>query len=185
MTAHRPDLLHVPSLNPGRPHEFDIRPDADARAALAQELGIDAVRKLRLAGRLTAEGGKSWRLVATLGATVVQPCVVTLEPVTTRIDTDVARFFVPAHKIDPVTAGETEMPEDDSVEPLGTEIDLAAIMAEALSLALPTYPRADGALLQDAQAAPDGAAPIDDTKPKPFAALAGLRDKLAKDAQDD
>ena len=36
------------------------------------------------------------------------------------------------------------MPEDDTIEKLGREIDLAAVMIEALSLALPLYPRADG-----------------------------------------
>ena len=61
-------------------------PDAAARGALAEELGLLDLRKLRLSGRITPDGDSGWRLDATLGATVVQPCVVTLQPVTTRID---------------------------------------------------------------------------------------------------
>jgi hypothetical protein len=44
------------------------------------------VRKLRFIGTLEPEGAQDWRLTADLGATVVQPCVVTLAPVTTRLE---------------------------------------------------------------------------------------------------
>jgi uncharacterized metal-binding protein YceD (DUF177 family) len=176
----QPAILHVTALNPARPVDFDLRPDAETRAAIADDLGIDALRKVRLAGRLSAEGQRSWRLTATLGATVTQPCVVTLDPVTTRIDTDVTRLFLPEDRLEPPRAGETEMPEDDSVEPLGDAVDLLAILAEALALSLPPFPRSDGAVLENAEAAPAGSTPIETDRPKPFAALAGLREKLEK-----
>ena len=67
------------------PTAFEITPDkADALAALAAELGVNALRKLRFAGEIKAMGKKDWKLAGRLGATVVQDCVVTLEPVTTR-----------------------------------------------------------------------------------------------------
>jgi uncharacterized metal-binding protein YceD (DUF177 family) len=62
------------------------------------------------------------------------------------------------------------MPEDDTVDALGAEIDLPAILGEALVLALPLYPRAPGA---DLPAAADAA-----TERRPFAGLAALRDRL-------
>lgn len=188
MSAPRPDntrpardtVLRVSSLNPRRPVPFEIVPEPEARAALAEALDLPAIKKLRFAGQLTAEGRGAWRLQGDLGATVVQTCGVTLDPVSTRIDSLVTRFFVPKSDLPPEKAGESEMPEDDSVEPLGSEIDLSAIMAEALTLALPPFPRAPDADLASAQAAPPGAAPLDDARPKPFAALAGLKEKLEK-----
>ena len=53
-------------------------------------------------------------------------------------------------------------------------------MAEALALALPDYPRAPDATLENAQVTEPGIAPMSDEDARPFAALAGLRDKLQK-----
>ena len=52
-------------------------------------------------------------------------------------------------------------------------------MFEALSLSVPEYPRAAEAELGEMTAEPEGAAPISDEDVKPFAGLAGLRDKLS------
>lgn len=152
---------------------FEIEPDAAARHQLAAELGLERLRKLRFQGRLEPMGKFDWLLTATLGATVVQPCVVTAQPVTTRIDTPVERRFL--RDMPDVTEPETEIPEDDTQEPLPAILDLTAIMAEALSLALPDYPRAEGAEIDASLIDP---AP-EDERPNPFAALAGLRDKLS------
>ncbi|MGD9864993.1 MAG: DUF177 domain-containing protein [Pseudodonghicola sp.] len=168
--------LRVAELPQTAPTPFDLAPDAEARAALAQELGLSALRKLRFSGRLQARGRRDWLLEAQLGATVVQPCVVTLEPVTSRIDVPVRRLFV-AGLADPEGA-EVEMPEDDSIEPLGAIIDLDAVMAEALALALPLYPRAEGVELGEAVYAEPGRTPMRDEDTRPFAGLAGLRDAL-------
>ena len=70
---------------------------------------------------------------------------------------------------------EIEMPEDDTQEPLPEVIDLGAVMAEALALALPDYPRAPGAELGEAVFAAPGVAALRDADLRPFAALAKLR----------
>jgi uncharacterized metal-binding protein YceD (DUF177 family) len=153
-----------------------LEPDAEAREAAAAELGLLALRKLRLTGELVPEGREDWRLDARLGATVVQPCVVTLAPVTTRIDVDITRHYS-ADFVEP-EADEAEMPEDDTTEPLPERLDLSAVMLEALALALPDYPRAEGAELAERQFAGPGVAPMTDEDAKPLAGLAALRDRL-------
>ena len=159
--------------------DFALKPDGDSRAALAGELGVSKIRKLTLIGRLTPEGKRDWRLEADLGATVVQPCVVTLEPVTTRIDETVTRrYLADMPDLSDLTEAEAEMPEDDTAEPLPATLDLQAVMAEALSLALPDFPRADGVAPVEASAVPPGADPLEEADVKPFAALKALRDKM-------
>ena len=91
---------------------FDLRPDATTLAALAEALGITAIRKLAFTGKLTPVGRRDWALDGTLGATVVQPCVLTLAPVTTRIDEAVTRRYV-TDLPDPAP-GETEFTDDES-----------------------------------------------------------------------
>jgi len=185
-----PDLpstpLRVSDLTPNRPNEFDLRPEAEARAAIAEALDISGLRKLRFQGAIRADAGQDWLLEATLGATVVQPCVVTLEPVTTRLDLEVRRRYMvapPEAEID--EDGEALMPEDDTIEALGPTIDPAAVMIEALALNLPLYPRAAGADLGDAVFAGPGVAPMRDEDARPFAGLAGLRDALGEKDSDD
>ena len=90
-----PERLRVAALRNNQPTAFDLRPDEARRDALAAELGLLGLKKLRLAGEIRPEGRDAWRLEATIGATVTQPCVVTLAPVTTRIDEPVSRHWRP------------------------------------------------------------------------------------------
>lgn len=160
-------------LNRRNPARFDVAPDADTRARMAKDLGLLALPSLRLVGDLVPRGGEDLDLRATLEATVAQPCVVTLAPVTTRLAERVERRFV-AQWTEPEGGGETEM-DDDTREPLPDTIDLLAVAAEALVLALPLYPRAAGAELGEAVYGPPGAEPLRDEDLRPFAALAALK----------
>ena len=126
--------LRLADLPARKPTRFKLQPDAAACTRIAEALGIDAVRKTRFAGELRPLGKRDWRLEARLEATVVQPCVATLDPVTTRIEEDVTRNYL-ADMAEPA-AEETEMPEDDSAEPLPAVVDLGVVMTEALALAL-------------------------------------------------
>ena len=170
-------LLRLGDLRQRRATPFRLELDAPAREALARELDILAVRKLRLEGRVEPRGRSDWRLTAELGASVVQACGVTLEPVPARIEEPVERLYL-ADLPEP-EAAEVEMP-DDQVEPLPAAIDLAALAAEALALALPPFPRAPGAPAGDAVAVPPGAAPLTDEEAHPFAGLAALRERMEK-----
>ena len=171
--------FRVAELSSRHPTAFSLVPDAAARAALAAELALLDLKKVTFTGEIAPEGKHGWRLSGHLGATVVQPCVVTLAPVTTRIETDVARRYLPEDE--QFEAGsESEMPEDETVEPLSAAISPAAVMAEALALALPDYPRADGAALQEATFAEDGVTPMSDDDARPFASLKSLRGKLGE-----
>ncbi|MFD1914374.1 YceD family protein [Halodurantibacterium flavum] len=168
--------LRVADLPGRKPSRFEIVPDDGQLQAIAAAIGASNLRKVRMKGELRPLGRTDWELEAELGATVVQPCIVTLAPVTTRIDEPLSRRWL---RDMPEPAGdEAEMPADDGAEPLGPVIDLGIVLTEALALALPLYPRAPGAELGEAGFAPPGAEPLSEDKIRPFAALAALRDKL-------
>src|SRR5690606_15516254 len=113
-----------------------IAPDAAMRAAMAEELGVITLRKLTFRGSLAPLGRRDWQLTAELGATAVQACIATLEPVTSRVDVRVERRFLtdmPRPEDLNATPDEgVEMPEDDCEEPLGEVIDLSRVLIEAL-----------------------------------------------------
>ena len=164
-------VLEIRQLRDLEGFDFDIAPTEAEAAALARLLGANAVRKLRFVGRLEPAGRGGWRLDGRLGATVVQPCVVTLEPVTTRIDQPVRRTWLPDAGR-PAVEVVVEADADDEPEPLGERIDLGLVATEALALAMPAYPRKPGAALGPP------AEEADDGRPRPFAALEALRGKL-------
>jgi len=167
-------VLEVRQLRDVEAFDFEIAPTEAEAAALARLLGATALRRMRLAGRLAPVDGGGWQLDGKLGATVVQPCVVTLDPVTTRIDQPLRRVWLPATGR---PAAEVVLAADAEEEPeaLGDRIDLGLVATEALALAVPAYPRKPGAALRPP------AAESDEDRPRPFAALAALRGKLGDD----
>ncbi|TNJ44029.1 DUF177 domain-containing protein [Phaeobacter sp. B1627] len=167
-----PTALRVADLPQNRPTRFALVPESSELTEIARELGVETLRKLRFEGEISARGKRDWALKGKLGFTVVQPCVVTLEPVTTRIDTPVERLFLA--RIDTPEEEEVEMSEDDHIDPLGEEIDPYLVMVESVALHLPQYPRKDGAELGQHVHAEPGTAPMTDEDTRPFAGLADL-----------
>lgn len=160
-------------------HKFELVPESERLAQIQSQLDLIGLRKLRFLGEIRPNGASDWMLKGRLGATVVQTCVVTGDPVTTRIEEDVTRNYL-AQMPEIPPGEEIEMPENENEEPLPDVLELYDVMFEALSIALPVYPRADGASLNQSVFGPPGRDPLTDEAIKPFAGLAGLRDKLAK-----
>jgi len=151
LTALPTQIMRLADLATRKPTAFSIAPDAAQRAAIARALNIPKLRKFQCHGQISPIGKTDWQLDAKIGATVVQDCVITLDPVTTRIDEPFTRHYA-ADFVEP-DAAETEMVDDDTTEPLPASLDLYALAMEALSLALPAFPRADGATLETAKVA--------------------------------
>lgn len=171
--------LRVTELSQSAENSFALRPETEKLTQIAEELHLSTLRKLSFSGKVSPVGASDWMLEGSLGATVVQPCVVTLEPVTTRIDVQVRRQYI-ASFTNP-DEPEVEMPEDDTVEPLGQWIDPAVVMIEALILAVPDYPRKGDAELGQMVYTKPGDAPMTDEDARPFAGLAGFKQKLEQD----
>lgn len=169
--------LRVADLAQRKPTRFSLVPNESVVAAIQTELGLVGLKKLRFEGKLSPTGKTDWALDAALGATVTQACVVTLAPVNTRLDGPASRHFIADHSefaSEPNDDEEIEMDPDETREPLGGIIDIGEIMVESLALALPLYPRTDGAALDSAQFTAPGTTPMQDEDARPFAGLANL-----------
>ena len=137
------------------------------RLALAARLRIPEVRSLQCSFTLRRQG---IMLTAdgVLEATVVQSCVVSLEPVVQRVEDRFTVRFVPQGQ-----EGADDDPESpDEIAYAGSVIDLGEAAAEQLALSLDPYPR-DPAAELDAAAL--------DPEPAPFGGLAVLRPKSQPD----
>jgi len=148
---------------------------AQERAALAERFGALEVGAFSV--RATYRGQTDGALLSgAVSARLTQQCVVTMEPVESRIEEPFERRFAATPRDEAPVEFDPEA--EDPPEPLGPEIDIGEIAAETAALAIDPYPRAPGAALQQTSAAPPGAAPLDDAAAKPFAGLAALKRKL-------
>jgi len=175
-------IVELAKLRGEGPHRFEVVVSDAQRRGLSENLALNDLRKVRATAEFSPIGRRDWRLIVTWGATVVQPCVVSTDPVTTRLDQVDERAYLANYQVP--QDEEAEMPEDDTTEALPEFVDLHAVLAEMITLALPEYPRAQNAELDQTVFAEPGVAPMTDEDAKPFAGLAALRDQLSKDAKE-
>lgn len=166
----------VADLPNRKPTRFALAPEPATREAMAAALGLIGLPEFTLKGELRPVGRSDFELEAKLEAVVVQPCSISLAPVTTRL-TEAVRRRYEADFREP-EGDEVELTGDDTTEALPAVIDIGTVAMEALALALPLYPRAPGAALQETVFAAPGVTPIRDEDLRPFAGLAALKAKL-------
>lgn len=130
-------------------------------AALADRLGLLALHGFHAELTLRPERDGAVLATGTLGASVEQACVVTLEPVAQRVHEAVRLRILPEGQ-----AASEDPDAEDEVETERGMAELGEVLAQWLALALDPYPRLEGASL------PDQATDADE---KPFAALSRLR----------
>lgn len=141
-------------------------------AGLAGRFALLALSRLEAEVRLRRLPGGFIRLAAVFSADVVQSCVVTLEPVASRIEESFTLLYGGEEAGNEVILDGTE----EIVEPLiGGGIDIGEAVAQQLSLVLDPYPQTAGGATEMARIAE--APPVADAPASPFAALARLRGK--------
>lgn len=154
-----------------------LRVDADekTRAAIAEAMKVTSVERFAAELRVVPLRG-GLRAQGRLEARIVQPSVVSFEPVTQDIEEAIDRVFLPASEAEKPAAPGAEIYVDLEDEDFpdhidGPEVDLSALLLETLALAIDPYPRLPG---EDVSAL---GLDTDDEETGPFAALARLKDK--------
>jgi hypothetical protein len=146
----------------------DIVADDEVRDAIAKSAGLAALPSLAAGFDLTRQGAEGLRLAGQVRATVVQNCVVTLEPIESALDEAVDLVFLPDAPVVPDPAGLQPFDAEDPPETLQNGmVDLGAVATEFLLLGIDPYPRKPGAVFD--------APPAGDPSSHPFAALAALK----------
>ena len=125
------------------------------RRALAHRFAVLAIDSLAATVSLSRTRRGDVRLAARISARVVQECVVTLEPVRSEIDEEVALLLRPVDG-DALGQKTVVIPPDEEFEPFaGDAIDIGEAVAVELALSLDPFPRAPDA---DAALGPGGTA---------------------------
>ena len=173
-----PTLPIQVNVLPSRGMPVSVEASERERAWLARQAGAESVGSFRadlMVNRWQRDGVK---LTGTLRATLVQSCIVTLEPVESHISETIERTFVPATSklakprlnsdgewlLDAEGADPPDVLESDT-------LDIWEILLEHFLLAVEPFPRAEGAIFAQAEELDvEG-----DRKPSPFAVLGKLK----------
>lgn len=153
-----------------------IEADGNERQALAARFGVEAVETLQADVEiLPIADGDIIRVRGRLRAQVVQPCVVTLNLLTSDIDeTFETDYSFSASDALPVEVEHDLDSEDIPEMIIDGQIDVGEEVAEQLSLAIEPYPRTPGAEFE----APTGIGQDEPDRQSPFAKLAELKQKM-------
>jgi len=144
--------------------------------AIARMLDLVALERLAFSYHLDRSGEGCLRLTGRLEASVVQTCVVSLDPVEANLDVPVEVEFWPVSLIDelkrsteePGNLGLLDWPE----AVVDGRIDLGPVIYETLATALEPYPKREGISFDWSQGPSEEAG---SAKSGPFAALAALK----------
>lgn len=145
----------------------------EERRQIAEAVGVTEVAHLDIALHAVKFRG-GMRVTGRLTAVVVQPSVITLEPVRQEISEPVDRVFLPGGEKPYAGPAGAEVFVDLDGEDLpdhfeGPEADLSGLIIETLALAIDPYPRAEGESL-DTLGLPEA-----DRDESPFAGLRSLK----------
>ena len=169
-------IVEVQTLPPsGR--VYTITADADARARVAERLGLQSLDKLTAQLEVVPHGTGA-TVTGHVDADVVQRCVVSLGPVPAHVHENIDIKFAVAQDVKKPAADEDEEEElldvaEEPPEPLvDGRIDLGELAVSQVALGLDPYPRAPGAAFDPAQW---GVGAEKTQSDSPFAALAKLK----------
>lgn len=159
------------SANPVQVH---VEADERERAGLADLWRVEAVNSLSADLQIARWKKDGVRIKGHVSGELVQACVVTLEPVISKIDQEIDQIYVPeGSKLARIVldgAGEMVLDPDGPDLPetfVGDTIDAGALVAELAALDIDPYPKKPGAAFSghiESKAE-------EDKKPSPFAAL--------------
>jgi uncharacterized metal-binding protein YceD (DUF177 family) len=142
---------------------LEVEAPPPARAAVAELASVRDLPQLSAVFDLTRRGA-GVQVSGRVSALVGQTCVVSLEPIETRLEEAVEVTYAPAEVAE-------QTGNDEPPEPLvGGNVDLGALATEFLLLAIDPYPRKQGVQFTPPKAEEGGE--------HPFAALETLKKRL-------
>jgi uncharacterized metal-binding protein YceD (DUF177 family) len=129
----------------GEGASFDVEAKPAELEAVARRMGLERLCALTCRFELQRDGAGTIQARGALRATVVQTCVVTLEPFDAEVAEDFTVRFVPEGQENQ----DIDIDAEDEIPYAGGTIDLGEAACEQLALALDPFPRKPGVTWAD------------------------------------
>ncbi|MFA5591967.1 MAG: hypothetical protein WC989_01455 [Micavibrio sp.] len=155
--AEWPYPVAVDELESG-PRTYHFEADERERIDLARRYGVPSIERAEATVTLQPVGGGTIQAMGTVVADVTQSCVITLEPISSRIEEAFEGWFGDKSKAVSFARARNEREArkgyveceilEESVDPepvIGGKVDIGELAAQYLSLALDSYPHLPGA----------------------------------------
>jgi hypothetical protein len=193
-TAKQPESEWSYSISvddiPTQGKSYEIAPDDAEREAIARRLGIESLNALRARLRVSREErGYVFQVQGELSADVTQSCVITLEPVDSKIEDSFEAWYADHGQAlsfkraqhDAQSKKDTgDLPileEHEDPEPIENgRIDLGELVIQYLSLSINPYPQKEGVDYENKEMERKSGT-REALRPNPFAALKNWRPK--------
>ncbi|GAB6053640.1 DUF177 domain-containing protein [Magnetospira thiophila] len=161
-------------LEAGR--QLTVTASAEECQALARRFEVDAIPELSAEIHLSLQTrGREVRLTGHVSGRVIQPCVVTLEPVETPIEQTMNVVFRNPVEAEPVNEVDLSLESEDDVFPLfDDQIDIGEAIAECFGAQIPIYPKAPGVHFDSFSTEATSDSDRKSDRPNPFSVLAKL-----------
>ena len=156
-------LIDVETLPVKGPYCGALVADDPELAALSDRFGFVEIDRLDVSVEIARVGPDTWDVKGRLQARLVQPCIVTGDPVPETVDFDIEERYVRASYEDE----EVVVGLDDSEPLVDGSIELGEMVAQSLALAVNAWPRTVDA--------PDEFKAGDVEDAHPFASLGSLK----------
>ena len=121
---------------------FNVSPKKKVLSSLAKEMKVLRFDKLSFFGNFQQNSLSRWQLNARLNFYVIQECVVTLEPVTSFIKSNVKRVYTKDFSSISEKTAESDL-SNAEYEKFEETLNLMDILLEELSLNTPEYPKVE------------------------------------------
>ena len=151
-------------------YQFQHSSSVKERTDLQAFLRVEELLNFSFKGWLVQSKRNNYNLQASFKATVVQNCVITSKPVKTKIENTIKRYYADENK---ENSGENLAINLNSreIEPIHRQLDISAVIVEALCLRIPDYPRKKNVKFEGVTITGNGLKPIEKTLSSPFSIL--------------
>ncbi len=174
-----PRIVQFSSM-PKKGQFLKITLNADESAAMCAFYNLLGIDSFKAEISITRKTTNKFIIKGSLKALVIQPCVVSFEPVETNVDEIIDTFLIPASEIEHYMEkadeeGSLVLDVDEDVPDTyqNDNYDIGALILEYFAIGLTPYPQAENVELDKRK--------LDvEKKVSPFAELAQLKDKLQK-----
>ena len=174
-------VILLETLKRKRKVKFQHTSNSEELSAMTEMLRVEKLKAFIFNGHLIQSNKTTCTLEASFQATVMQNCIISLNPVKTVIHRKISQSYFITDQLSTlreegkkIQTISTDFNSAD-IDEISEEINIGNILFEALSFEIPLYPKKKGVIFEGITATKAGIGPLEQNRNSPFDALKKLK----------